>query len=57
VINRPINHKEKTKYKDICTNKYSTVQNHDGSVPGVTQGATFVDTKSHRKFKNTMTEY
>jgi len=57
MINRPINHKEKTKYKDICTKKYSTVPNHDGSVPGVMADAKFVDTKSHRKFKNTKVEY
>jgi len=57
VINRPINYKEKTTYRDVCTKKYSTVQNHDGSVPGVTPNTKFMDTKSHRKFKNTIAEY
>ena len=57
MINRPINHKEPHTYKDICTKKYSTVPNHDGSVPGEGPNMNFVDTKSHRKFKNTKVEY
>ena len=57
MINRPINHKEPHTYKDICTKKYSTVPNHDGSVPGEGLNKNFADTKSHRKFKNTKVEY
>ena len=57
MINRPTNHKEPHTYRDICTKKYSTVPNHDGSVPGEGPNKNFVDTKSHRKFKNTKAEY
>ena len=56
MINKPLNHKEPHTYKDLCTKKYSTVPNHDGSVPGEKQSI-FVDTNSHRKFKNTKAEY
>jgi hypothetical protein len=56
MINRPLKHKEPHTYKDLCTKKYSTVPNHDGSVPGEKQSI-FVDTNSHRKFKNTKAEY
>ena len=56
MINKPLNHKEPHTYKDLCTKKYFTVPNHDGSVPGEKQSI-FVDTKSHRKFKNTKAEY
>ena len=56
MLNRPVNYKEPHTYKDLCTKKYSTVPNHDGSVPGEKQSI-FVDTKSHRKFKNTKAEY
>ena len=34
MINKPLNHKEPHTYKDLCTKKYTTVPNHDGSVPG-----------------------
>ena len=37
MINKPLNHKEPHTYKDLCTKKYSTVPNHDGSVPGEKQ--------------------
>ena len=50
-----LNHKEPHTYKDLQDKKYSTVPNHDGSVPG--ENNAFVDTKSHRKFKNTKMEY
>ena len=56
MINRPLKHKEPHTYKDLCTKKYSTVPNHDGSVPSEKQSI-FVDTKSHRKFKHTKAEY
>ena len=56
MINRPQNLKEKYTYKDICSKKYSTVPNHDGSVVGEKAGK-FGDTHSDRKFKNTKAEY
>ena len=56
MINKPLNHKEPHTYKDLCTKKYSSVPDHECSVPGEKQSI-FVDTKSHRKFKNTKAEY
>ena len=56
MINRPLKHKEPHTYKDICKKKYSTVPNHDGSVPGEKQSI-FIDTHSDKTFKNTKAEY
>ena len=50
MINRPLKHKEPHTYKDICKKKYSTVPNHDGSVPGEKQSI-FIDTHSDKTFK------
>lgn len=56
MINRPLKYKEPHTYKDICKKKYSTVPNHDGSVPGEKQSI-FIDTHSDKTFKNTRAEY
>ena len=56
MINRPVKYKEPHTYKDICTKKYSTVPDHDGSVVGEKQSK-FFDTHSDKTFKNTKVEY